>query len=150
MPSSPTPSPVIRAATPNDLPFQAALYASLHGRCVEEQFDDQRHHYEQCYPQAAWFIVECGGQRVGRLILDRAEDHVHILDIALVADYRGQGIGSRILRDVIAEAEARRVPVRLFAFNHERALSLYHRLGFADVNDDGTHTELIWEPGLGA
>jgi len=156
------PSHTLRAATADDLAFQAVLYAStrehemnatqfsteMRDRFLDHQFNAQLQHYTQCYPEAGWFIIECNGQRAGRLILDRAPDHFHIMDITLMPEFRGLGIGSVILREVIAEATAKQLPVRLFAYSGERALGLYHRIGFADVNDDGIHTELVWEPNL--
>lgn len=120
--------------------------AELRQQFLDHQFHAQLQHYTQCYPQAGWFIIECAGQKAGRLILDRAFDHLHIMDIALMPEFRGLGIGSVILREVIAEARAKQLPVRLFAYTGERALGLYHRLGFTDLNDDGIHTELVWTP----
>lgn len=150
----------LRNSTPDDLAFQLKLYAST--RQVEldvaglpadtresflaMQFNAQTTHYTQFYPAAAWSIVECDGVRAGRLVLDRAVDHLHILDIALMPEFRGRGIGTALLRQVLAEAAARHLPLRLFAFTGERAMGLYLRLGFVPLNDDGIHTELVWRP----
>jgi len=161
--NSRTPSYQLRAALPDDLAFQAALYASTRQEELDaaqvpaeqrepflaQQFMAQMVHYQQFYPAGEWAIIESDGERAGRLILDRAADHYHIMDIALMPEFRGRGIGTAILREIVAEATSKQLPVRLFAYTKERALSLYHRLGFADVNDDGIHTELVWEPTLG-
>ncbi|OYV04669.1 MAG: hypothetical protein CFE26_15660 [Verrucomicrobiales bacterium VVV1] len=47
-----------------------------------------------------------------------------------------------LLRQIFEEAGL--LPVRLFAFTGERAIELYHRLGFPDVKVDPLHTELVW------
>jgi ribosomal protein S18 acetylase RimI-like enzyme len=110
------------------------------------QFNAQTSHYSQCYPSAEWSIIECEGLRAGRLILDRAPDHFHIMDIALLPEYRGRGIGTALLQLVLSEAAVKQLPVRLFASSGERAMGLYRRLGFETINDDGVHTELVWRP----
>lgn len=150
----------LRASTPEDLPFQSRLYAStrqeeldaaqfpvaLRESFIAMQFNAQTSHYSQYYPSAEWSIIECEGLPAGRLILDRAPDHFHIMDIALLPEYRGRGIGTELLQLVLSEAAAKQLPVRLFAFSGERAMGLYRRLGFETVNDDGVHTELVWKP----
>jgi ribosomal protein S18 acetylase RimI-like enzyme len=151
----------LRAATPDDLDFQSRVYAStrqeelaaagfpeaMRESFLSMQFDAQTTHYAQCYPAAEWSIIEAGGMDAGRLILDRAADHLHIMDIALLPEFRGRGLGTELLRQVLAEAVEKQVPVRLFAFTGERAMGLYRRLGFEAVKDDGIHTELVWRVG---
>ncbi|MEI6655223.1 MAG: GNAT family N-acetyltransferase [Verrucomicrobiota bacterium] len=160
MSAPPPPAHRLRAATAEDLAFQAQLYAStrheeldaaqfpaeMREAFVAMQFAAQTTHYTQHYPAARWSIIECNGAPAGRLIVHLAEDHFNVIDIALMPEYRGLGIGTLLLQEVIAEAAAQQLPIRLFAFSGERAIQLYHRLGFADVQDDGLHTELVWRP----
>ncbi len=148
----------LRLAQPDDLDFQRALYATtrekemnaaqftpeMREQFIAMQFHAQTTHYTKHYPEAEWSIIECDGARAGRLILYRCEEHIEIMDIALTPEFRGHGIGSAVLADVFTEAQAKQLPVKLFAFTGERAIQLYHRLGFEDVRDDGIHTELVW------
>ncbi|MBK1818030.1 GNAT family N-acetyltransferase [Luteolibacter yonseiensis] len=150
----------LRAATRDDLEFQFRLYAStrqeelaaagfpeaMRESFLGMQFEAQTSHYSLCYPSAEWLIIGSGGEDAGRLILDRAPDHLHIMDIALLPGFRGRGIGTALLRQVLAEAAEKQLPVRLFAFTGERATGLYRRLGFESIMDDGIHTELVWRP----
>jgi len=150
----------LRPATPEDLPFQELLYggsrqdeldaarfpAEMRASFLAMQFQAQTTHYLQYYPAADWLIIECGDVHAGRLILDRAKDHLHVMDILLLPEFRGRGIGSDVLRGVIAEASARTVPVRLFAAPRERAIELYRRLGFQEKQGDNVHIELEWRP----
>jgi GNAT superfamily N-acetyltransferase len=151
----------LRAAVPEDLAFQKQLYATtredemnaaqfppeMREAFVAMQFHAQTTHYTQHYPAAHWSIIECDGVRAGRLIVHRVDDHLNIIDIALMPEFRGRGIGTALLELIFDEARNKRLPVRLFAFTGERAIKLYHRLGFADVRSDGIHTELVWRPG---
>ena len=148
---------LLRTAAPEDLTFQRDLYATtrekemLAAQFTEEmresfiamQFKAQTTHYTQHYPTAEWSIIECDGACAGRLVLYRCDEHFEILDIALMPEFRGRGIGTALLRQVFAEAGL--LPVRLFAFTGERAIELYHRLGFSDVKVDPLHTELVWQ-----
>lgn len=146
----------LRPETPDDLPLHAAIYAStrqdemdaagfspeMRESFVAMQFQAQNTHYRQHFPRAEWSIIECDGQPAGRLILDREEDHLHIMDIALLPAFRNRGIGSDLLTKLCAEAGP--LAVRLYAQNNDRAIHLYRRLGFRPVSDDGMNTELIW------
>lgn len=150
----------LRAATPDDLDFQRQLYATtraeemnaaqftpeMREQFVAMQFKAQTTHYNKAHPDAEWSIIECDSERAGRLIINRAVDHLSIMDIALMPEFRSRGIGTALLKEIFAEATSKRVPVRLHAYTGERAIQLYHRLGFVDVSDNGLYTELVWRP----
>src|SRR5258708_3770186 len=59
------------------------------------QFDAQRSHYAQYYPAASHDIIQRDGVPAGRLYVDRGESEILIVDIALLPEYRGAGIGTR-------------------------------------------------------
>lgn len=153
-------SHLLRPATADDLDFQKQLYATtredemtaagfpleMRESFIGMQFKAQTNHYTQFHPQAEWSIIECDGVRAGRLILDRTADHLNVIDIALMPGFRGHGIGTILLKKILAEAAAKQLPVRLYAFTGERAIQLYHRLGFINLNVDEIHTELVWRP----
>ncbi|HEU5213788.1 MAG TPA: GNAT family N-acetyltransferase [Gaiellaceae bacterium] len=81
-------------------------------------------------------IVEERGERIGYLcVLDRG-DHLWLDEIVLVEAARGRGIGTALVEQVIADAEARAVPVRLGVLEHNPARRLYERLGFRVVHVD--------------
>src|SRR5262249_40916518 len=62
---------------------------------VEMQFAAQQAHYRNRFPQAEQQIVESGGQPVGRLYVACLEDQIRILDITILPEFRGRGIGTR-------------------------------------------------------
>ncbi|MGZ4868227.1 MAG: GNAT family N-acetyltransferase, partial [Candidatus Angelobacter sp.] len=67
------------------------------------QFDAQRRSYESAYGQADHQIIEQDGQPIGRLMVLRKEDSTLLVDIALLAEHRGLGIGGQLLRELIRE-----------------------------------------------
>ena len=74
---------------------------------------------------------------VGRLSVARWRDEIRIVDIALLPPSRNAGIGTAILRDLLAEAAVAHKPVRLHVEKVNSALRLYVRLGFAPIADKG-------------
>jgi len=81
-------------------------------------------------------IVEEGGERVGYLCVVDRSDHLWLDEIVLVEGARGRGIGTTLVEQVIADAEARGVPVRLGVLERNPARRLYERLGFRVVHVD--------------
>jgi ribosomal protein S18 acetylase RimI-like enzyme len=110
------------------------------------QFTAQDRYYRDQMPDASYQVVLVDGEPAGRLYLDRRDDELHVLDIALLPEHRGRGLGTRLMGDVLAEADAtaKRVTIHVERFN--RALSLYERLGFAHVEDQGVYLLLERPP----
>ena len=94
-----------------------------------------RQNIEKGYPQlvalagakiAGWCDVTPPGRDVTA--------HVGVLGIALHPDWRGQGLGERLMREALAAGDAfgyLRIELGVFAHN-TRAQALYHKLGFVE------------------
>jgi ribosomal protein S18 acetylase RimI-like enzyme len=110
------------------------------------QFDAQFQHYRRQYPQARFDVVERAGIAVGRLTVAREADAIRIVDIALLASCRRQGIGTALLRRLLEEAgrDGRRVTLQVE--QHNRARALYQRLGFTAGELHGLYLPLEWRP----
>ena len=78
------------------------------------------------------------------MIVGHWEQREHIADIALLPEFRGVGIGTRLIEQVIAAADLRGVPTTIQVDRSNRAQRLYARLGFAPVgpDDDPVHRVL--------
>src|SRR5258708_26406383 len=94
------------------------------------QFNAQHKYYQAEYADAVYQIILLEGEQIGRLYLLRGKDEFLIIDIAILPEYRSRGIGSTLLKDILAEAEAARLPVHIHVEQHNPALRLYTRLGF--------------------
>lgn len=150
----------LRPVTDDDWPFLSALYASTrHDEMAQTnwsradiesflamQFEMQRRHYAEYFPDAAFSVVEVRGQRAGRLYLDRREDEIRIVDIALMPRYRGKGIGGRMMRDILDQATERGVLVRIHVEQQNPAMHLYERLGFQRIEIQGVYYLMEWLP----
>jgi ribosomal protein S18 acetylase RimI-like enzyme len=110
------------------------------------QLKAQTTYWNEHYPDTERSIIESDGQPIGRLYLDRREDEIRIVDIALLSESRGAGIGRKLLEDVLAEAAAAGKAARIHVEKNNPALRLYHRLGFKITGDTGVYYLMEWLP----
>lgn len=102
---------------------------------LEMQFNSQRSSYKRQYPNAEEYIVYMDELPVGWLILDNSQSY-HIVNIMVHEAYRGNNIGSEIVRDVLCKADREGKQVTLFVEKNNPAQKLYSRLGFKIQTSD--------------
>ena len=113
---------------------------------LRAQFDAQDRWYHENYTGASFDVVLVDGKRAGRLYLNRGDSEIRIVDIALLPEHRGKGIGSALLRDLLAEADAAGKRVTIHVERLNPALRLYERLGFSVAEDKGVYLFLERPP----
>lgn len=116
---------------------------------VRQQAAAQAAHYLAHWPDAEHAVItvhEDGVSRdVGRLWLHRRTDAVHVLDIALLPAWRGQGLGARVLRQLMVDAAADSRALTIYVEAGNPARRLYDRLGFGPVGEpEGVHQFMRW------
>ena len=148
----------LRPITAEDEAFLARVYASsraeelavtgwseeLKTDFCRRQFDAQSAYYAANYPGAAFQIIERDGWPVGRLYVDRWEKEIRIVDITLLPEFRGSGIGTKLLRDLQDEARTAGKSLTIHVERFNRALGLYQQLGFEQVEDKGVYLLMRW------
>lgn len=137
-------SPIaLRPATDEDQAFLRSLHHACYRPYVEEIWGwneaEQDRRFAGSWSTADRSVVEMPGEPIGVLQVSRRPDHVFIADIEIHPDHQRRGIGARLLRKVLAEADAEGVPVRLRVLRNNPARRLYQRLGFAVENETKTH-----------
>ena len=110
------------------------------------QFGFQHRYYTEQFIDAEFMVIQRDGHPIGRLYLHRRKDEIRIVDIALLPEYRGAGVGTHLIENIMAEAETQRLPVRLYVEKFNRALRLYQRLGFTVIQDAGINLLMQWSP----
>ncbi|WP_323769533.1 GNAT family N-acetyltransferase [Antarctobacter sp.] len=113
---------------------------------IDLQFDAQSRGYAQAFPRASHDIVHLDGRDVGQLRLDRGAEALHLVDLSVLSDVRGQGLGARLLRGIQQEATTANQPVRLSVQHGNPAAGLYRRMGFVATGDTGVHLTMEWCP----
>lgn len=143
---------------PSDEPFLYQTFAStrvdeiaLTGWNAEQQeaflrmqYDAQRRSYRMQLPDAEYSVVRCNGSAAGRLIIDRTAQEIHVVDIALLPEFRKRGIGSSLMTAIMKEAAQNGKTVRLHVERFNPALRWYERLGFGVVNSGPIYLEMVW------
>ncbi len=141
---------LLRTAQPTDVEFEQLLYAStredlrplgpeVFDGLIGMQFRAQSMSIRLDHPRAERNIVMVDDAPVGRLVTDTSADQVELIDIALLSEYRNHGIGTGVLRGVLAEADRIGRAVRLHVEKQSRAVHLYERLGFGICGDLGMY-----------
>jgi ribosomal protein S18 acetylase RimI-like enzyme len=113
---------------------------------LDSQFKAMRHGYASQFPHGEFSVIMLGEKQVGLMVVDRAENELRLVDIALLPEYRGRGIGSFYLKKLAAEAALAQKPLRLHVFKASRPWRLYERLGFVKIEEDGPYDHLEWRP----
>jgi ribosomal protein S18 acetylase RimI-like enzyme len=113
------------------------------------QFAAQHTYYTQTFTNARFNVILKNSQPIGRLYLDERDDEIRIIDIALLPGSRGQGIGSGILRDILADAAGKTKCVRIHVEQYNPAMRLYQRLGFRKTDLHGVYHLMEWQPHAG-
>jgi ribosomal protein S18 acetylase RimI-like enzyme len=158
---NPGPRITLRPAEAADEPLLRAVFADARGAelggvgldagGLELLLDLQRlaqdTGYRQRHPNAEYCVVSVDGIACGRLVLDWKADELRVVDIALLASWRGRGIGGGLLRSLQQGAALAGRRVRLCVALDNPARHLYQRLGFREVASDELNVDMTWEPG---
>jgi len=148
----------LRPITSEDDSFLAGVYASTRAEELavtgwsdeqkaifcRRQFDAQSAHYRKNYPGALFQIIERDGAAIGRLYVAHWEREIRIMDIALLPEHRGTGIGTELITALQKEASAAGKTVTIHVERFNPALRLYERLGFQQVEEKGVYLLMRW------
>lgn len=149
---------VCRPATDDDLPFLEEVYVStrveeiaqtgwppeMQRQFLASQFDAQHRHYRRHYPDGEWLVIEKDGKGLGRLYVEDWPSQVRLIDIALLPEARGTGIGSALIGDLQAHALAAGKPLSIHVERNNPAMALYLRLGFVKIDEHGIYYLMEW------
>lgn len=116
---------------------------------LNAQFRAMRQGYARQYPNASFLVIARGDCPLGRLVVERNEREIRLVDLALLPEARGQGIGTSLLRELQREAKVAAKPLRLQVLKNNAAGNWYKRLGFVETPGDGLHHHMEWSVGAG-
>lgn len=156
----PHPALSLRPIKPGDEAFLYRVYASTRSAEMElvdwsesdkhaflwHQFVAQHTYYQQHYATASFQVVLRGNAMVGRLYVRRAPTEIRIVDIALLPQYRGGGVGTQLLHNLFSEAKRDGKALTIHVERFNPALKWYQRLGFNLVEDRGVYLFMRWSP----
>ncbi len=148
----------LRPIEASDLDFLLHVYASTRedemaltgwpsnqiAEFLQMQFTAQHRYYLEQLPPSEFNIIEADGESIGRIYVGDWDDDVRLIDIALLPEHRNQGIGTHLIRDVMARAARLSKPVRLHVEQNNPARRLYERLDFEILEERGVNVFMEW------
>ena len=152
-------SVTLRPVTPADDGFLLSVYSSTRAEELAQvnwepgqketfvgwQFGLQRQEYDARYPNARYQVVLVNDQPAGRIWVGEDDTQIRLLDIGLLEQFQNRGVGTYLLKQLIAEAAEKNKPLRhmVFVLNNN-AHRFYERLGFVVIEDIGGYKHMEW------
>ena len=139
----------IRPATSEDKEQLFQLYALVFRTHIEAiwGWDDewQQEQFERDYESTQTSVVLVGGVVRGYIQVTEGASRTYLNNIGLHPEVQGEGIGSRLVKQLMKEAAGRgdRVDLKVFRTN-PRAQAFYEALGFQNVGKTESHIEMSW------
>jgi ribosomal protein S18 acetylase RimI-like enzyme len=150
----------LREATTDDVPFLGRLYRDTRRLEVEGwgwpreqqewflemQFEARQSSYVAAFPDAEDRIVCMEDMPVGRLLVNLELAGLHLIDLALLEEFRNRGIGSELIGKLQKECAKEGRTLRLQVLQSNPAIRLYRRLGFAETGVEAMYLHMAWTP----
>lgn len=109
---------------------------------ITMQYTAQKQHYAAQFPNANHDLILRDGIQIGRLLVNRGPNAIYLVDISLLAEHRGTGVGTAIMNDLAEEAENAGTVLSLHVMKTNPAARLYLRMGLTVTADDGFYVEM--------
>jgi len=122
---------------------QAGLPEALLNALLADQYRIQALQYAAAHPGAEHRIIEHDGTPVGRLILAQVPEGLRIVDISLMSNVRGRGLGGRVLSWICEQAGAAGCSVSLSVLGISPAQTLYLRHGFRFIDAGEPYRQMV-------
>ena len=153
-----------RPSVAEDSAFMLELYASN----SKQQLDDlgwsigsqrtfvimeaqaEEYHRARQYPGMDRLTICVDDMPVGRLLVCLRHNILHLVDLSLLPRYRGLGIGTQLMGEIIGEARNARVPIKVRVNRDSGTVRFVERLGFGSPTELGRQIEYTWMPPLTA
>lgn len=134
-----TPAVSYEAATLADLDALVALRIEAMRESLERigRFDPvrARERFTSSFDPACTRHIVANGHRVGFIVVKQAAEGLLLDHLYVRPGQQGQGIGGQVLADVLADADARHLPVHLGALRESASNAFYLRHGFRQVSE---------------
>ena len=151
----------LRSVTPADREFLISVYGDTRAQELAQvvwdegqkeafirwQFERQDEEYRQRYPNARYDVILVDGVPAGRIWVGIDDKQIRLLDIALLSQFQNRGVGTYLLRQLMAEATETKKALRHMVFVlNDNAHRFYERLGFVTIEDLGGYKHMEWAP----
>jgi ribosomal protein S18 acetylase RimI-like enzyme len=111
------------------------------------QLTAQLTEYKTKFPASTFQVILYKKQRAGRYYTWENDVEIRLIDITLLPEFRGKGIGTTLLKDLVKRADKVQKKISLHVDPDSPALQLYLRLGFIHIRNNGRHYYMERNPG---
>ena len=130
----------LRRSIPEDAKFVNDLTRKTMRNYVEaiwsEESDRENYYVINQFHQPSTEIIEQDGKPIGRLSLNHNEEGTVLDEIHLIPEVQGLGIGTKIIKSVLHDAQKQGKSVFLMVLETNPAKKLYERLGFVTYKQE--------------
>ncbi|MFO7679293.1 MAG: GNAT family N-acetyltransferase [Chloroflexota bacterium] len=107
----------------------------------------QAEYFKRKWDPDKWRIIQVEGQDAGVWVVEEREGELYLGLIEITAEFQGQGVGTAVIQNLLAAAQAQNRAVSLHVLKaNTRARQLYERLGFAVVAEETYRFKMRWTP----
>jgi ribosomal protein S18 acetylase RimI-like enzyme len=141
----------LREARPADVDFARALYFETMRGMIEPLFGWDQRRQEEGF--AEWFdlrqasIIMADRRDVGWMQTRVNEGEVFLGSLYVIPEMQRRGIGTHVLRELIAQSTRSSQPLTLAVMKNNPAIHLYERLGFRLTREDRYKLYMRVDPG---
>jgi len=132
-----------REATPEDIDFAKGVKLEGLRPYIEKLWgwnhEAEERQFRETFDPASATIISSDSGNVGFYELVDRGFELFLAGIYIDARFRGQGLGTAVLRDLVAAARARQLPLALRVLRPNPARRLYERLCFRATRSTKTH-----------
>ena len=111
---------------------------------LSQQYAAQRRFLQADYPQANQLIILRDSDRIGMIVVERSEQEIRMVDFVLLPDFRNAGIGTHLIKELLAEAAGVGGVFRVQIMRTNPAVELFERLGLVRTGETGSHYQMEW------
>jgi len=112
---------------------------------LQMQFMMQQRSYAARYPNESYQIILYGGVKAGHLLVVREDKAIRLVDVAILPQFRNNGIGTLVINNLLQEALATGRSTMLHVMRSNRAIRLYERLGFLKTAENEMYIEMRYQ-----
>ena len=113
---------------------------------ISMQSTAQLTEYKTKFPGATFQVIIYNKKNAGRFYTGENETEIRLLDITLLPEFRGKGIGKYLLQQLIERSNKTQKKLSLHVEPSNPILKLYQRVGFIYIKNNGRYYYMEREP----
>ena len=131
--------------------FSYQVKKTAYGGYIKDIWGWEEQHQREFHAQD-WLnnrpdIIMYDNQPIGTIYINETQDYIEIGQFIILSELQNKGIGSHILKDIMDKADRSSRIIKLMYLSINPVASLYSRMGFQVVGNDGPFILAERKPG---